>query len=76
MTLGAIRSEIRSETDVGEAHPNCYSSERAIHRREQPHNTSRAMDADTVAGRLDGAVSGPLESSATELPNYTPEARD
>ena len=67
MTLGAIRSEIRSETDVGEAHPNCYSSERAIHRREQPHNTSRAMDADTVAGRLDGAVSGPLESPAARM---------
>ena len=76
MTLEAIRSEIQSETDIRDVYSNCHSSKRAIRRREQPYNTSRAIDADLVAGRLDGAVLGPLELSITELPNYTPKARD
>ena len=76
ITLRAIRSEIRLETNMGEVYPNCYSSERAIHRREQPYNTSRTIDANTMASRLDGVVLGSLELSITELPNYTPEARD
>ena len=44
-----------------DAYPNYYSSERVIYRREQPHNISRAIDANLVASRLNEAVLGPLE---------------
>ena len=59
-----------------EVYSNCYSSKRAIHRREQPYNTSRTIDANTMASRLNGVVLGSLELSIIELPNYIPEARD
>ena len=67
MTLRAIHSEIRLETNVREVYPNYYSSKRAIHRREQPHNTSRTIDANTVADRLNEAVLEPLESPIARM---------